>query len=261
MKLGSLQQTFQHFLLTGEPTMRPYVVGTPTCDADTRLGVYYDAYRLRLIEALEADFVALKAYVGAEQFEEIGRAYIDAWPSTHPSLRYFGQHLGRFLAEDGRYREEPVLSELATFDWVLIDAFDAEDKPLLAIESIAEVAPEYWPSMRFIPHPSLRRIDLQWNAPEIWLAADQKQALPPATRGPHPRAWVIWRKELNSFFRELQVDEAWALDALAQDATFGEICEGLTEWIDAQNVAGHAATLLKGWVTEGMLHHLSFETR
>ncbi len=46
-----------------------------------------------------------------------------------------------------------------------------------------------------------------------------------------------------------------------QDATFGEICEGLTEWIDAQNVAGHAATLLKGWVSEGMLHGLSLDPR
>jgi len=259
MKLGSLQQSFQQFLLSGEPVIRDQIAGTETCDADTRLGVYFDAYRLRLLEALETDFIALKAQVGDERFDTIGRDYIEAWPSTHPSLRYFGRHLSRFLAEDARYRAEPVLAELAAFDWTLIDAFDAENKDLLAIETVASVEPSDWPVMRFAVHPSLRRLDLEWNAPEIWQAVDAGQPLPKPQRREHPRAWVIWRKELNSFFRELQVDEAWALDALQRGASFGEICEGLTEWIDAQHVAGHAAALLKGWIAENMLHDLRLD--
>jgi len=256
MSLGALQKTFQQYLLAGEPAIHHHVTDTERCDADTRLGVYYDAYRLRLLEALETDFVALKAYVGDERFDAIGRAYIDVWPSSHPSLRYFGQHLSRFLKEDVRYREEPILAELALFDWTLIDAFDAIDKPMISMDIIAAVAPAQWPVMRFIPHPSVRRIDLQWNVPEIWQAADEKHTLPPAAQGDHLHAWVIWRKELNSFFRAMDVDEAWALDALIRRVTFGEICEGLTEWIDHQNVAERAASLLKGWVTENMISEL-----
>jgi len=261
MSLGELQKTFQQFLLAGEPAIRHHVTDTERCDADTRLGVYYDAYRLRLIEALETDFVALRACVGDERFDAIGRAYIDVWPSRHPSLRYFGQHLSRFLKEDVRYRDEPVLAELALFDWTLIDAFDAQDVPLLRLDTVGTIAPEDWPTMRFSAHPSLRRIDLMWNAPEIWQAVDAKTELPSPVRATHPRAWLVWRKALNSFFRELPVDEAWSIDALLAGATFGEICEGLTEWIDAQNVAAHAAALLKTWIAEDMLQAVTVEPR
>ena len=59
------------------------------------------------------------------------------------------------------------------------------------------------------------------------------------------RSWVIWRQELKTYFRSLPVDEAWAIDTAVAGGTFTEICEGLTEWIDAQNVAVHAAGLLK----------------
>ena len=259
MNLGVLQKAFQQFLLSGEPTIRSHVADTQSCGADTRLGVYFDAYRLRLLEALETDFVALKSYVGDEQFDAIGRAYIDAWPSTHPSLRYFGQHLARFLNEDPHYRNEPILAELATFDWTLIEAFDAPDVPPLRIDAVAEIAPVDWPAMRFTAHPSLHRIDLEWNAPEIWQAVDTQSDLPAPARTSHPRAWVVWRKSLNSFFRELAVDEAWAIDTLLGGGTFGDLCEGLIEWIDAQHVAGHAAALLKTWISEDMLQAVTLD--
>jgi hypothetical protein len=31
------------------------------------------------------------------------------------------------------------------------------------------------------------------------------------------------------------------------------VCEGLTEWIDAQHVALHAAGLLKQWLEDGLI--------
>ncbi len=52
------------------------------------------------------------------------------------------------------------------------------------------------------------------------------------------------------------MDEAFALDALLRGETFGAICEGLTEWIDAQNVAVHAAGLLRQWLTDGLIHEI-----
>jgi len=52
------------------------------------------------------------------------------------------------------------------------------------------------------------------------------------------------------------VDEAWALDALQRGETFAAICDGLTEWIDAQNVAVHAAGLLKQWLTDSLISEI-----
>jgi hypothetical protein len=68
-----------------------------------------------------------------------------------------------------------------------------------------------------------------------------------------PVAWLVWRQDLLTYFRSLSVDEAWALDTLQRGENFATICEGLGEWIDAQNVALHAAGLLKQWLTDGLI--------
>lgn len=256
--LRRLQQGFQHYVLHGTRDIEPCIDGARAPVTD-RLAIYAEAYRLRLIEALATDFIALRAHLGEQDFDRLGQAYIDAYPSSHPSLRHFGRHLNEFLATDARYRDRPWLAELAAFDWALTDAFDAPDSDVLAIETLASVAPTRWPQMRLLPHPSLRRLDLCWNAAGIWKAADGNTPLPSPERSPDLVAWAIWRQDLHTFFRSLPVDEAWALDATRAGHDFGSLCEGLCEWIDPAHVAAHAAGLLKQWITDGMLSGIAPE--
>jgi len=254
--LPRTQNGFQDYLLRREGPIAGEIVGDARLDASARLEIYANAYRLRLIEALEGDFVALKAHVGAERFEDIARAYIDAHPSEHFSLRYFGRHMARFLAGTAPWRDEPLLAELARFDWALTDSFDAADSPAATVEDMAQIAPEKWPRLVFVPHASVQRLNLEWNAPAIWKAADQGEPLPAPEKAPHPIGWAMWRQGLQIYFRSLSVDEAFALDALLRGENFGSICEALTEWIDAQHVAVHAAGLLKQWLTDGLIREI-----
>ncbi len=76
--LPDLQGRFHQFVVAGDDTFRHDIVDDGRVDVDVRLAVYYDGYRLRLIEALETDFVALKAYLGEDKFDDMARAYIDA---------------------------------------------------------------------------------------------------------------------------------------------------------------------------------------
>ncbi len=46
------------------------------------------------------------------------------------------------------------------------------------------------------------------------------------------------------------------LDALRDGKSFADICEGLTEWIDTQNVALHAAGLFRQWLEDGMINKI-----
>ena len=258
--LRDTQTEFQHYLLRREGPMTDRIVGDERVDARGRLEIYANAYRLRLLEALDGDFVALKAHVGAERFEEIARAYIDAHPSDHFSLRYYGRHTAHFLAETEPYRNEPLLSELAMFDWALTDSFDAADSPVASVGDMAAIAPDDWARLVFVPHASLQRLNLEWNAPAIWKAADKNGPLPAPEKAEFPVGWAVWRQELQIYFRSFTVDEAFALDALLRGETFGALCEGLTEWIDAQNVAGHAAGLLKQWLTDGLIREIQIHT-
>ena len=293
--LHSLQAEFQDYLIRPEQTaILIHVAGTAKADAETRLGIYAEAYRLRLIEALDTDFSVLHALLGDDEFERMARAYIDAHPSRHFSIRWFGQHLSDFLRAVLPYREHPAVSEMAAFEWTMTLAFDAADDPLLAMDDMAAVPPASWPGMHFTPHASLHRLDLRWNVPTVWKAhadgndvtapienplpvatpgavdisdieSDTKRAegQPRLTGGPapvpesaaprEPVAWIVWRQGLTTYFRSLDVDEAWALDALIAGQPFADICQGLCEWIDAQHVAAHAAGFLKSWISDGMI--------
>jgi hypothetical protein len=80
--------------------------------------------------------------------------------------------------------------------------------------------------------------------------------LPEPEQTEYPVGWMVWRQGLRIYFRSLSVDQAWMLDALRDGQAFAEVCEGLTEWIDAQHVALHAAGLLKQWLEDGLIAHI-----
>jgi hypothetical protein len=251
--LPDLQSDFQQYVLTGEGAFVDGIVGDARADAATRAAIYYEAYRLRLAEALETDFDALRAWLGEDRFDNLCRDYVGAHVSDHYSIRHYGRHMARFLAETAPWRDEPFLADLAAFEWTMVEAFDASDATLATVADMGQVAPEHWPGLTFSLHPSLQRLNLAWNAPVIWNAVDRKETLPAAVKAEYPLGWMLWRHDLKIYFRSLSVDQAWMLDALRAGRSFAEVCEGLTEWIDAQHVALHAAGLLKQWLEDGLI--------
>jgi len=253
-ELARLQEQFHAYLLSGEPRVTECVTGTARVSAEQRLAVYGRAYRLRLQEVLDGDFQGLRTLVGAPEFERLGHAYIDAHPSGHPSLRWFGKYLSAFLARTPPYAAQPVLAEMAAFEWAQGEVFDAEDDAALSVEDIAPLPPRAWPTMRLTFHASLRRLNLDWNAPSIWQAVKKKETPPaPAQSEGVMIPWLLWRSKLEIRWRSLSADEAWAIDACMQGHNFSEVCEGLCEWIETSSAALHAAVMLKRWATDGLV--------
>jgi hypothetical protein len=252
-KLRGLQQDFQHYIFQTHAAIQTQVAEVPCADSKARLDIYASAYRLRLLEALATEYPALKALVGDEEFERAGLAYIEAHPSPYYNLRWYGGEFAAFLKTLTPFCDFPVTSELADFEWAMGLAFDAADDAAVSIEAVAGLAPDAWPTMQFIPHSSLQRLDLLWNAPAIWRAVENQETPEPPTANAHPLAWVLWRQQLKTYYRSLTVDEAWALDASRNGASFAEICAGLCEWVDATHVAAHAAGLLKVWIHDGLI--------
>jgi hypothetical protein len=254
--LTRLQGIFQDFILNDDPAIAAEVIGTTRVDAATRLGIYANAYRLRLLEALDTDYPGLHTIAGDEEFDRLGRAYVDAHPSSFRSLRWFGDRMGEFLRATAPWCDYPVFAEMAAFEWAMSDAFDASDTVLATVEDMAAVAANAWPALRFTPHDSLRRLDLHWNVPTVWKAIDTEQDPPNLEESELPVAWLVWRRDLRTYFRSLDVAEAWALDAMLRGEPFSFLCEGLTEWIDSQNVPMHAAALLKRWLSDGLIREI-----
>ncbi|MCK5647721.1 MAG: putative DNA-binding domain-containing protein, partial [Gammaproteobacteria bacterium] len=147
--LKSLQQQMLAWLQTANPEIKQAVTGTEKVPVETRLDIYANAYKFRLIEALQDTFPALHTLLGDEDFFNLGVAYLTDKPSKHFSLRYFGHQMSSFLKAAPGYKEQPVLSEMAQFEWLLREAFDAADSDTVNMDALQQIAPQSWPELRF----------------------------------------------------------------------------------------------------------------
>jgi hypothetical protein len=227
-------------ILHGDAAVFPRVRGA---DATHRLRIYADAYRLRLVEVLGNDFPMTRDAVGEDAFTGFAERYLQAHPSTQPSVRHLGSAFADWLATQAE--APPGLHELARFEWLQAAAFDAPDAPSLDVADIAALAPESWPSLRLQLHPCVRLLDTER------LAIDEG-ALTLAD-GDSPVRWLLWRDADGDVrWRSLEVDEADALQAIHNGANFGELCARL-ESRHGEDGALRAASLLKRWLADGLL--------
>ena len=250
--LQKLESDFQDCMLRNNLDMQGQVVSTPRADAAERVRVYVEAYRLRLLEVLQDNYTGLHGLLGDEQFDQMGRAYIDAHPSTHPSVRWFSRRLESFLRRTEPYTEHPYLAEMAAFEWAQGLTFDATDDPVAGLDLMANVAPESWAGLRFTLHAAVQRVPLRWNVPQVWQALEAGET-PELEQSEAPVHWLLWRADLLTHWRSLDEDETWALEAVVDGKNFGELCEGLCHWHDPSAVAMQAAGFLKRWLADGLL--------
>ena len=251
--LFQLQQSFQQFLLTGHPQINASIVSSKHVSVDTRLHIYKQAYQLRLIECLSTNFPGLHNYLGDEEFNSLGNAYLQAHPSTFRSVRWFGDGLANFIKTnyDTRFA---YLVELVDFEWKMTLAFDEADDSVLQVEDMAAIKPELWPDLRFELHASVQRADYRWNVPEVWHALINDPEIPEWNSNDVGLPWIIWRyPDYTVHYYNLSESEAWAIDTINQGATFAKMCEGLCQWFDEEAVGMAAASYLKGWIQKGIL--------
>jgi len=229
------------------------VLATPRANAARRLGIYANAYRLRLVEALGTDYPALRGLLGERGFNRMMREFIAAQPSRHRNLRWYGGELAQFLARSPRWRRRPLHAEMAQFEWALGLAFDALDASPATVDDVSRIPAADWPGMRLQLDPSVQLPSLRSNAPQVWRAASAGRKPPHAVTRVRPVSWLVWRKGHEPFYRVLPPDEAWALGATAKGRNFGALCEGLRKHVGDARAAQRAAQLLKGWLGEGLI--------
>lgn len=256
--LACIQDKFQQYLLRDNMDFQEQIVSTTKVPAEIRLAIYSNAYQSRLVEALSSNYPVLKTYLGEEIFEKISRDYIDQFPSHYRSIRWFGDQLAHFIKEHQACKEFPYLSELAQFEWAQTLVFDAADRDTLHIGEVTTISPESWMSMRLRAHPSVHRINLLWNVVQIWQSISSGQNPDEPIQNSSTIAWVLWRQDLINSFSSLTEYEAWGIDAVLNELTFGEICEGLCQWVNEQDAGQHAASLLKGWILSGLITEITF---
>ena len=251
--LARVQREFQDHLLSGDTAIEARVVGTARVPIATRLAIYAGAYRSRLAEALENNYPVLAQLLGAADFAALAADYIAVHDSPFFSIRYYGDALAKFLATREAYAAAPVLEELAQWEWAMTAVFDAADVPPLGADDLARIPPSQWAQLRFCWHPSVQRLTLWWNVPQLWRALSEGGERPTMTLAAAPTQWLLWRENLTTCFRSLPKTEAGVLDAARSGWPFGELCALLCEELGESEAPSQAAALLRGWIGSGLI--------
>lgn len=251
--LTRVQREFQDYLLRGDRAVEAEVVGTARVPVGTRLGIYAGAYRSRLAEALENNYPVLAKLLGTSDFDALASEYIVAHDSAFFSIRYYGDVLAKFLATREDYAVAPVLAELAQWEWAMTRVFDAADAPALRAEELGRIPPQRWAQLRLRWHPSVQRLTLWWNVPQLWQALSEDRERPEMALAASPVEWLLWRENLTTYFRSLPRTEASVLDAARSGWPFGELCTLLCEELGDSEAPAQAAVLLRTWIGSGLI--------
>lgn len=257
-QLAQLQSDFQAYLLDSKKSaaFTKKIINDKKVGAKKRLSIYADAYRLRIIEALTNAYPKLHVLLGDDLFDTSARSYIDAYPSHYRNMRWVGDKMGAHLQRT--LPKHPIAAEMATFEWALGLAFDAEDAPVLQLQDLASISPETWSELHFIFHPSVQLLSFEWNIIPVWQALDMEETPPVVT--PLHAPCLVWRSELTSHFRTLEDTEYQAIEQIKAGASFGELCEALFA-TSGDDATTQAAQYLAGWLQAGLISKLRLATK
>lgn len=260
MKLADLQAAFQAAILSGETKDAPILGSLAAPDQRAQgLGVYVNAYRIRLGEFLAEDYPAVKALLGAGRFAELIEDYIAAEPPKSRNARWFSSRLPQFMRESedwcGYLREISV----ATLERALTDAHDAADAEPLAIEALAAFDPQDWPRLAFAFHPSVALFTAEAGTLAAFAAASAGEAPPPPAEEDASEKIAVWRCGPETFYRRLEADEYLALNEARAGRSFGDICElAAFQQQDALSPE-RLAQFLVTWFADGLVVGVSAE--
>lgn len=253
LSLHQLQDAFQRAVMVGDDAILRLIPPNSRTSAATLLGVYRHAYSARLVDVAAADYPRTSAYLGADAFSELARAYLQANPSHTPNARWFASRLPEFARANAPYAAHAEIAELAALERAMNDAFDCRDDTLLTLDALRQIDPGAWGGLTFTPHACVRRLDLATNAYDIWGALREEMAPPQPQALAEPCRVIVWRQETTSRIRPLEPEEAMLWDEAAKGATFAALCELSAVFAGPDEAALRTAQALQGWLASGMI--------
>ncbi len=131
--------------------------------AKQAIRVYQQGYKVRLTDAIAANFEALWYALGDKKFFRLCEDYRATHPSTTYNLNSYGDKLAAFVAK--KFAKLPYLYHLARFEWLLFKVFNSAES--VAAFDLSKVDAEkdvfaFQPSVQLFSSP-FRTYDLWRN--------------------------------------------------------------------------------------------------
>lgn len=259
MRLHEWQTSFQHIVL-GAKSIDALPLLEKNLSRERSMGIYANAYRERLHEALRSNYPALHQLLGDDDFATMAYAFTENYPSQHASIRWFGAELSNYLNKTPPYNGCAAIAELAQFEWALRHTVDAKDAERIDADYLQSLSGEQWSTLRCAIHPSLSILKFAWNAPQVWRSLDAGETPPVPT--PLTNDWFVYRgRDLMSEWRSADANEVEALALWSRGENFSALCDFLFEKTsaeengDANAAVAIAASYMRTWVEQGLLIH------
>lgn len=250
--LANRQQQLMAYLIGENSSIDQHIVDQGNVTIETRLAIYRNAYRIRLKKTIETDHEILGLYLGDDLFDEMVDGYIDTYASDYTSLRQYADKLPQYLAITQPFANHPLTSELATFERLLLTAFDAADTPRMSQSELSAIPVDQWPDLQFRFHPSMQLFTPDWNTVETWQALKVNET-PPAPEKQQP-IWLIWRnQERLTEFHSISGEEFQLISHGLQGKSLAELCELLLDNHPAENTSQIVVNYLFTWIQRGIL--------
>jgi len=229
------------------PAFVRLVRGYDDTDRKTRIGVYADAYFLRLRDVLREDFPRVAALLG-DRFDEVVKGYLEAFPSRWPSVRHLGHALSEFLRR--RTDTPKCLADLAELEWARIEVFDAPDAECATIEDFITVPADAWPTLHFSTIPAIKILRAQYPVHHLWSGERSLEVTAGET------SLRVWRaNDCRVFHALMDKRESAAIQKMISGAPFAAICETFADLPEAV-AAQESAALLVRWIEDGIIHRI-----
>lgn len=212
---------------------------------DESVGLYRGMYGLRMVEALEIDYPALRAFLGEYRFGKLIEAYVRHYPSTSYTLNRLGDHLPAYIA-GSRMRDRAFLAELATMELAVTEVFDEEETPPLTTEHLQELTDADLLSLRLTPVRASRLLAFDHPVDDVFQAFRDGRDLEVPEPSP---SWLLIHRHQYSVLRTRLTAPSFALlSSLAAGST-------LLEALESSAAAADPAALLESfreWAASGV---------
>ncbi|WP_333677015.1 putative DNA-binding domain-containing protein [Dyella sp.] len=250
--LQAMQQQMLQAVLAEHTQIPSIICDHGAADARSRLDVYRHGYRVRLRDALQAEFTGLRSMAG-RRFDTMLDKYISAHPSEHYNIRWYGAGLAAFLDYAYPWRDQPQLADMARLDWAISVAFDAANETSASMADLSAVPVDAWPVLRLSLLQNLHVLDGGCNAEAFRRAADHGKPRPRLRRFVPARQILVWRKDTTVHYRRLDDDEWQVLSAAMRGETFTALCACLSGYHGEAAAMPRMVAMLQGWLAAGLI--------
>lgn len=252
MNLIDVQTAFQDILLAEQSSGADWIADSEIpLSPQERMGIYHNAYRVRLVEVLLDNFEHTGMYLGEEWFYKLANRYVQSHASTHQNIANYGYQFPDFLAK--QLPRDLEVAELALLDWTLRRAFDGLDSQLLNNDDLQNLIGSYGAEARLVPVATVSVVTHRFNTVDIWHAIDSEKAPPAVELLEVPIDILTWRKGFSPHFRSLSIIESAAVKHLLAGDNLEQIGESLTTQFPQDDVTTEFGLMLQRWIADEVL--------